>query len=370
VHVTIGIVNVQMGKCALCGEESNYISSFLRVCRSCIIDKPERALEITDERHAQSRTRFSLSYPEPSQGVECGLCGNNCRIGEGDVGFCGLKRNQKGRLLRPKELVAEAYYDPHPTNCVPMQFCGASGVGYPKYSYTVGREVGYDNLSIFCVGCSYDCSFCQNWHYREMVNRKENYEISKQEFDSMIHERVSCICFFGGDPCVQLDKISEYCKEVEGKNRILRFCLETSGNFNKNLLKEFAEISLRSGGGIKFDLKFWNPDLNKAVTGVNNHASYECFKMLGGLNRERVEVPFLRASTLLVPGYVTPSEVERIAKFISDTSSEIPYSLLAFSASFEMKSLPPTPRKLAYECKKRAQKYLEQVKIGNRWLLT
>jgi pyruvate formate lyase activating enzyme len=165
----------------LCGEQSEVVSSFLGVCRSCIINRPERALEITGERHAQSRIRFALHYPEPSQGVKCGLCGNNCRIGEGEVGFCGLQKNEKGMLHRPKGLVAEAHYDPHPTNCVPMQFCRGSGAGHPTYSYSAGREIGYHNLSVFCIGWSYDCSFCQNWHYREMANRKEDYGISKQE---------------------------------------------------------------------------------------------------------------------------------------------------------------------------------------------
>ncbi len=358
-----------MGTCKLCGKESSVISAFLEVCRNCIVEQPERALHITDERHKQSRIRFSLPYPIPSQGIECSLCGNNCRIKEGEDGFCGLQRNEKGRLLKPKELVAEVYYDPHPTNCVPMHFCGASGAGYPKHSYAARREIGYSNLSVFCIGCSYDCSFCQNWHFREMVKRKTNYKISKQEFYIFVNDSISCICFFGGDPSLQLDKIIEYCKEVEGKNKILRFCLETNGNFQQKLLKEFSEISLRSGGGIKFDLKFWNSDLNKAITGVYNQYSYECFRMLGEMHRERVKVPFLRASTLLVPGYITPREVEDIAKFISETSSAIPYSLLAFSPRFEMKDLPLTSRKLAYECKKRAKKYLEQVSIGNRWLL-
>ena len=359
-----------MGKCELCGKEASLVSTFLGVCRSCIIDKPEKALEITDEKHTTSRRRFSLPYPKPSEGVICGLCGNDCKIPEGQVGFCGLSKNDKQRLVRTGELVAEAYYDPHPTNCVPMQFCGASGIGYPEYSYKRGRETGYHNLSVFCVGCSYDCSFCQNWHYREMVNRKERYVISKHDFESMVHSKVSCICFFGGDPCVQLGEINDYCREVEGKNEILRFCLETSGNFNQELLKEFADISLRSGGGIKFDLKFWNSNLNKAITGVDNKNSYECFRMLGDLHRERRKVPFLRASTLLVPRYITPDEVEQIAKQVAEVSPDIPYSLLAFSPRFEMRSLPFTTKKLALECKDRATKHLDKVRIGNRWLLT
>ena len=358
-----------MGKCELCDKQSTLTSTFLGVCRSCIIDRPEKALAVTEEKHTISKSRFSLPYPKPSKGVACGLCGNDCKILEGEVGFCGLSKNDNGRLIRPGELVAEGYYDPHPTNCVPMNFCGASGAGYPEYSYRKSREIGYYNLSVFCVGCSYDCSFCQNWHYREMVNRKENYGISKRKFESMIHRKVSCICFFGGDPCVQLGKISDYCREAETKNEILRFCLETSGNFNQELLKEFAEISLRSGGGIKFDLKFWNPTLNIAITGVDNKNSYECFRMLGELHRKRPKVPFLRASTLLVPGYITPNEVEQIAKFIANVNHDIPYFLLAYSPGFEMRSLPFTSKKLAYECKERATKHLEKVRIGNRWLL-
>lgn len=358
-----------MGICEICGKESKYISYFLELCRECIINNPAEALKISKQKHKESRRIFSLPYPKPSGGILCGLCGNKCKIPEGKVGFCGLKKNENRKLIRPEDLVAEVYYDSHPTNCVPMQFCGASGAGYPAYSYKERRETGYYNLSVFCVGCSYDCSFCQNWHYRGMVNRKESYQLSEQEFDSLVHSKVSCICFFGGDPCVQLDKISEYCKVVEGKNEILRFCLETSGNFNRKMLKEFAKISLGSGGGIKFDLKFWNPNLNKALSGVDNRKSYDCFRMLGEFHRERPEVPFLRASTLLVPGYVTPSEVECIAKFISDVSPDIPYSLLAFSPNFEMKTLPFTSSKLAYECKQRANKYLERVRIGNKWLL-
>jgi len=317
----------------------------------------------------QSRIKFSLPYPKPSEGVKCGFCGNKCKIPDGKAGFCGLSENRNGKLTRPKDLVAEVYYDPHPTNCVPMQFCGASGAGYPEYSYTETREYGYVNLSVFCIGCSFDCSFCQNWQYRKMVYHKRRYGLSKEGFADLVHDKVSCICFFGGDPCIQMDKITEYCREVEGKNRVLRFCLETSGNFNKSLVKEFAPISLRSGGGIKFDLKFYNPDLNKAVTGVDNKNTYECFELLGDLHKERVKVPFLRASTLLLPGYITPEEVGQIAEFISHVSPDIPYSLLAFHPHFEMKGLPYTSREMAHECKKKAERYLRKVRVGNEWLL-
>ncbi len=360
-----------MGTCRLCGRRSKEISSFIGLCRECIVERPDEALKIAEQKHKELRGLFSLQYPIPSEGIKCDLCGNECRIPDGGVGFCGLTKNEGGRLVRPEDLIAEIYYDPHPTNCVPMEFCGASGAGYPEYSYTRGREYGYYNLSVFCIGCSSSCPFCQNWHFLEMLREKERYRISKEKFISYIHDKVSCVCFFGGDPTVQMDKIIDYCEEARERldDRILRFCLETNGNFNKGLLKRFATISLASGGGIKFDLKFYDPNLSKVITGMDNERSYECFEMLGDLHRERSRPPFLRASTLLLPGYVTPDEVEEIAKFISSISPDIPYSLLAFHPDFMMRDMPHTLRKTALECKKRAERHLKRVRIGNPWLL-
>jgi pyruvate formate lyase activating enzyme len=328
-------------------------------------------LEVAAQKQAEVRSRFSLPAQPPANGVSCNFCGNGCKIPPREVGFCGLSENDGGKLKRPDGLVAELYYDPHPTNCVSAKYCGASGVGYPKYSYVNVRERGYYNLSVFCIGCSASCLFCQNWHYLSMIREKEVYTVPEDEFLSYITEKVSCICFFGGDPTVQLEKITDYSIKAKKKSedRILRFCLETNGNFNTKLLKRFAKVSLESGGGIKFDLKTYNPNLNIALSGIGNEKAYESFELLGSMHKEREKVPFLRASTLLIPGYITPIEVEEIAKFISSIDCTIPYSLLAFSPQFMMSDLPTTPRKLAYESKRKAEKHLVNVNIGNEWLL-
>ena len=360
-----------MGTCEICNKKSPLISSFLGLCRECIINKSDEALKVSAQKHAKVRSKFSLPAQPPVNGVACNFCGNGCKIPSGKVGFCGLSENDGGKLKRPEGLVAELYYDPHPTNCVSAKCCGASGVGYPEYSYVNARERGYYNLSVFCIGCSASCLFCQNWHYLSMISEKEVYTVPEDEFLSYITEKVSCVCFFGGDPTVQLEKITDYSIKAKKmcEDRILRFCLETNGNFNTELLKRFAPISLESGGGIKFDLKTYNPTLNKVLSGVDNKKAYKCFEMLGKMHQERSEIPFLRASTLLVPGYINPDEIEKISKFISGVSSDIPYFLLAFSPQFMMSDLPTTSEKLAYESKKKAEKHLDNVTIGNKWLL-
>ena len=52
-------------------------------------------------------------------------------------------------------------------------------------------------------------------------------------------------------------------------------------------------------------------------------------------------------------------EVEKIAKFIADIDSRIPYTLLAFYPQYIMNDLPTTSRRQAYECYEIAKKYLE-----------
>jgi len=80
--------------------------------------------------------------------------------------------------------------------------------------------------------------------------------------------------------------------------------------------KEVVDLSLTSGGCIKFDIKSWNDSLHTALCGVSN------------------------------------------------------YSLLAFYPQFFFKDLPVIPRDLAFRCKEVAEgEGLRRVKVGNLHLL-
>jgi len=137
-----------------------------------------------------------------------------------------------------------------------------------------------------------------------------------------------------------------------------------------SLLSKAAELSLRSGGCIKFDLKAWSEELNIALCGVTNRRTLENFRLLAEYAKRRPSPPFLIASTLLIPGYIEKEEVSRIASFIASLDAEIPYSLLAFHPQFFMADLPTTSRRLAYECLEAAKEAgLKNVRIGNLHLL-
>lgn len=306
-------------------------------------------------------------------GLECRLCANCCRIAEGERGYCGLRFNRDGRLHggRVREGHYSSYYDSLPTNCVADWVCaGGTSCGFPEYSYVRDVELGYKNLAVFFKACTFNCLFCQNWHYREESKDEGQYGYSSIGDD--VDKRTSCVCYFGGDPTPQLAfalKASQTALQNK-KGKILRICWETNGSMNEKLLRKAAVLSLESGGCIKFDLKAWHEELHLALCGVSNRQTLSNFRFLAELSGKRSEPPFLVSSTLLVPGYVDEIEVRRIAEFIASLNPDIPYSLLGFYPHFYMKDLPTTSRNHAKKCLQAARSAgLRRVRVGNIHLL-
>ncbi|MGQ9781171.1 MAG: radical SAM protein [Nitrososphaeria archaeon] len=370
-----------MGRCQICGKISPLVSDDLGVCLDCIRRHPTESLMIAERIHKRSREIFGLpvKVPRKTSGILCGMCSNDCRIGSGSKGFCGLVANEHGRLVRlggsPEKGILDWYYDPLPTNCVAEWFCpGCTGAGYPKYARSPTAEIGYLNLAVFYGSCSYNCIYCQNWHYHSLASKLKP-AISSRDLASKVADNVTCICYFGGDPSVQMPHALDTCHlaldRVKERGHILRFCWETNGYWKKEFAVKAAEYSLASGGIIKVDLKSWDHNVSIALCGVSNIPSLESFKMIGSrFYSKRPEVPIVTASTLLVPGYVDKEEIGELSKFIASINPKIPYTLLAFYPQFMLTDLPTTSRKLAFDCLDVAMKNLENVRIGNMQLLS
>lgn len=63
----------------------------------------------------------------------------------GEWGYCGLRRNSRGRLegVSADRGKFSWYHDPLPTNCVgDWVRPGGTGCGYPTYAYSGGAEFG------------------------------------------------------------------------------------------------------------------------------------------------------------------------------------------------------------------------------------
>ena len=364
-----------MARCRECGREDAGIASVLSLCADCIKHGDEALLRQTDQVHARERERFGLpgQPPRAPDGRLCRICANECRILDGQRGYCGVRVNRGGRLSGGTAAGAAVswYHDPLPTNCVADWVCaGGTGAGYPRWACRDGPERGWTNLAVFYEACTFDCLFCQNWHYRRRA--LEGPRHTAQELAAAVVSTTSCICFFGGDPTSQLPHAlaaaRKACKDNAG--RILRVCWETNGSMAPALLEQMMDLSLDSGGCAKFDLKAFDRRLHHALCGVDNARTLENFAAAARRIHERPKPPPLVASTLLVPGYVDAEEVSGIARFIASLDPHIPYALLAFRGDFLMPDLPATSRSGAERCFRAATEAgLTRVRIGNAHLL-
>jgi len=364
-----------MATCKNCGKVSNEIAKVLSLCVDCLRQADDLCLARIGEIHAQSRIKFDLpAWPPASpDGVGCRLCQNQCRIPQGERGYCGVRKNVGGQIKGgiPLEGVVSWYHDPLPTNCVADWVCpGGMGTGYPSWSYRSGPELGYANLAVFYEACTFNCLFCQNWHYRQRCTLDQTRTAA--ELAKAVTAQTSCICFFGGDPTPQIQHALSAARLARKQNdsHILRICWETNGSMAPKLLDEMMDLSLESGGCVKIDLKAMDANIHFALCGVSNYRTLENFATAALRIHERPDPPPLVASTLLVPGYIDEKEVKAIASFIADLDADIPYALLGFHGDFLMADLPRTSQKQAQQCLKAAQSAgLKRVRIGNANIL-
>ena len=307
-------------ECVFCGKSAP--SKFLGICAECA--KSERAMELVDKIHSK-----------PAAPVKnCKLCANECK------GFALCGRPFYGNLTY--------YEDPLPTNCCNSWFC--------KGSKLIGT-----NLAVFYYGCNFDCVFCQNWSHKN-VNR---YFVDLEELlEAAKNERVKCICHFGGSPEPQLPFALKFSRKALELREDLMICWEWNGAGNSALALKAAELSSKSYGTVKFDLKAWSKPLHLLLTGRDNDRVKRNFELIG---KRFPEV--LSATTLLVPYYVDEAEIEGIASFIASVDEKIPYSLLVFHPDYMLKDLPVTPRDQVIGCYKAAKKHLKNVNVGNLHLL-
>ncbi|MDQ7839851.1 MAG: radical SAM protein [bacterium] len=377
---------LQQGRCRLCGAESVLVSRQMRVCAACIRTDPDHALPLAQAAHRRSRRLFSLPEepPQALDGVPCSLCLHGCRMAPGQRGYCNLRENQGGRMAvlagGPEVGVLHWYYDPLPTNCVAMDVCGERGA--------MRGATGKANLAVFYGACSLNCLFCQNWHYMQNAQTLSP-QMSAAALAEAATDRVACICYFGGDPTPQLPHaltasrlaaeraVGELSarkypagEHTVSPGRRVRICWETSGTMHPTYLRRIVDMSLESGGTVKFDLKAASEPLHIALTGFSNRRTLENFAAAAARARERPDPPLVVASTPMVPGYVDSEEVGAIARVIAALDPDIPYRLLAFFPSFLMENLPTTSRAHAQRCLDAASAAgLRHVALGNRHLL-
>lgn len=349
-------VQSNMGTCRGCGVTSPLIAHWLGYCVNCIRKDFKKFYPEIEAFHQKTRFEFDLLKvaPQSPLGKRCGLCINDCRLEDGETGFCGVRKNDAGKVNQNWAWL-DWYYDPLPTNCVADWVCGANSL----------PALGYKNLAVFYQSCSFNCLGCQNWHFKTAIRHK----VTAEELIAVADEKTACICFFGGDPAPNVLHALKVSRALTKLNK--RICWETNGSSNPKIIDQMVKWSLVSGGCVKIDLKAFSEKVHLALAGVSNKWTLENIERVAKKMGERPLPPLLIVSTLLVPGYIDEEEITGIAKFLAKINKNIPWALLAFYPHFYLKDLPTTSQghaEAALEIAKNAG--LANVRLGNVHLLS
>ena len=338
-----------MAKCIACEKQSTTISQPLNLCAECIRKRFNQYQKHIFDIHKASRIDFNLPLFPPKDGKrKCRVCINQCNYNIGSPGYCGLTEKKANYAF------LDYYFDPLPTNCVADWVCP-------------GRiEYGCKNLAIFFRSCTYNCLFCQNWHFKSLKRRK----VCIEEMLSALNDKTTCICYFGGDPTPSLPFAINLSNKILSQKKDFRICWETNGSMNQILLRKILELSLRSNGILKIDFKVFSEEMSYTLCGVSNQQTLENIKLAAAYIDKRPEMSILVVSTLLIPGYLDRYEIENMAKFIAELNPDIPWAMLAFHPQYYMTDLPTTSKKHTEESLKIAKDYgIKNVRIGNLNLL-
>lgn len=295
------------------------------------------------------------TIPDESNGTTCTLCVNQCSIGEGKPGYCGMRYNVDGRVSGPDQNWAYVswYHDPLPTNCVADWVCPGS------------RDYGHTNLAVFYQGCTFNCLFCQNWHYRDYHTKNTTEELVRAA-DSA----TGCICFFGGDPTPFALHNCEVARRVLARRRKTRVCWETNGSASIGTMQRWIDYALKSNGCIKIDFKTFSHSLNVALCGASNENTKRNIELVARAMKKREQPPLLVVSTLLIPGYIDEYELTSMAQFMSSIDTSIPWSFLGFYPHFYCADMPRTSRRQADMALAIAKEHgIENTRLGNVHLL-
>ena len=89
-----------MGTCQKCKDESNTISEMIGFCADCIKADFYSIWPEIKKLHHHSRYAYGLPEepPQAPEGIPCPLCIRECRIPEGETGYCGVRKVEDGKI--------------------------------------------------------------------------------------------------------------------------------------------------------------------------------------------------------------------------------------------------------------------------------
>jgi pyruvate formate lyase activating enzyme len=235
---------------------------------------------------------------EPDGKILCTLCPRFCRVGDGQAGFCYIRRNVGGKLYSLGYGTSTGFaIDPIEKK--------------PLNHFLPGSEI----LSFGTAGCNLGCRFCQNWSIsKAKLDEAESYQVApEQVVELALGKRVPSIAFTYNDPVIW----GEFVITPESRPEVFRYI--DAANVD---LKAFTERFYH-----KLTFSHLAPVLDTLVW----------------LRRE-TDIWF-EITNLMIPGENDESdETRRLCDWVAENLGDsVPLHFTAFHPDFKLTDKPRTP---------------------------
>ncbi len=279
-------------------------------------------------------------YRQEGDKIVCLLCRHYCKLKEGQVGICGVNKNEGGRLVN---LV---YGKVSAINIDPIE-------KKPLYHFLPGTT----SLSIGTVGCNFKCPFCQNWQISQSKDISGSYEVTpKQLINLALENGCKSISYTYNEPTI----FYPFAKDVAllAKKEGLKNVFVSNGFESPEIIEDMVGVIDAFNIDIKgFKSEYYKKYLKGNLDGV-----------LDTLKRLKAKGFWVETTTLIVPGdNDSDEELRDIAHFIAkELDSNTPWHISAFHPDYKVQDKNATPLETlqrAYNIGKEAE--LNFIYMGN-----
>jgi AmmeMemoRadiSam system radical SAM enzyme/AmmeMemoRadiSam system protein B/AmmeMemoRadiSam system protein A len=274
--------------------------------------------------------------------IVCDLCPRECRLGEGQRGFCFVRQNVGGRM-------ALTTYGRSTGFCIdPIE-------KKPLNHFLPGTPV----LSFGTAGCNLGCQFCQNWD----ISKSREIEILSQEASPAAIVRTAreqgcrSIAFTYNDPVIWAEYAIETARIARAEG--IRTVAVTAGYITPQARGEFfAHMDAAN-----VDLKAFTDEFYRKQTFSRLDPVLDTLRWL-----KRETNVWFEITNLMIPGENdAPDETAALCDWVLEhLGPDVPLHFTAFHPDFKMRDKGHTPHQTLIEARARAMsRGLNFVYVGN-----
>lgn len=251
--------------------------------------------------------------------ILCTLCPRYCTIGDGQNGFCFIRKNVNGKLY------SLGYGRPTGFAIDPIE-------KKPLNHFLPGSNI----LSFGTAGCNLGCKFCQNWTMsKARVDDNNSFYASPEDVVQLAKkQKVPSIAFTYNDPTI----FGEYVIDISriAREEKIRSVMVTAGYIDKQARKEVYKYI----DAANVDLKSFSETFYHKLTFSHLQNILETLLWL----KNETDV-WLEITTLLIPGENDSSdEIKQMIDWIlKNLGDDVPLHFTAFHPDFKLRHKPSTP---------------------------